>query len=75
MIKISNNDYLRILNLEKKEINLEKKLEYKKKEYNHLKEKNEHIENMLKNKDEKYLGLYHFLEESLNNFYKDEIKK
>ena len=72
MNKISNNDYLRILNLEKKVINLEKKLEHKKKEYNYLKEKNEHIENMLKNQDKKYSGLYHFLEESLNNFYKDE---
>ena len=67
-----NNDYTRILNLEKKVINLEKKLEYKKKEYNDLKEKNEHIENMLKNKDKKYSGLYHFLEESLNNFFVDE---
>ena len=30
------------------------------------------IENMLKNKDRKYSGLYNFLEESLNNFFNDE---
>ena len=70
--KINNNDYTRIINLEKKVINLEKKLEHKKKEYNDLKEKNEHIEGMLKNKDKKYSGLYNFLEESLNNFFVDE---
>ena len=67
-----NNDYSRILSLEKKVLNLEKKLEMKKKEYNDLKDKNEHIENMLKNKDRKYSGLYNFLEESLNNFFSDE---
>ena len=60
---------MRIINLEKKVLNLEKKLEFKKKEYNELKEKNEHIESMLKSKDKKYSGLYHFLEESLNNFF------
>ena len=70
--KINNNDYIRIISLEKKVINLEKKLESKKKEYNDLKDKNEHIENILKNKDKKYSGLYHFLEESLNNFFTDE---
>ena len=70
--KINNNDYSRILSLEKKVINLEKKLELKKREYNDLKEKNEHIENMLKNKDKKYSGLYNFLEESLNNFFSDD---
>ena len=68
----NNNDYSRILSLEKKVLNLEKKLEQKKREYNDLKEKNEHIENMLKNKDRKYSGLYNFLEESLNNFFNDE---
>ena len=67
-----NNDYSRILSLEKKVLNLEKKLEMKKKEYNDLKDKNEHIENMLKNKDRKYSGLYNFLEESLNNFFTDD---
>ena len=66
------SDYSRILSLEKKVLNLEKKLELKKKEYIDLKEKNEHIENMLKNKDRKYSGLYNFLEESLNNFFNDE---
>ena len=70
--KINNNDYTRIINLEKKVIYLEKQLEYKKKEYNDLKEKNEHIEGMIKNRDKKYSGLYHFLEESLNNFFIDE---
>jgi hypothetical protein len=67
-----NTDYSRILSLEKKVLNLEKKLEMKKKEYNYLKDKNEHVENMLKNKDRKYSGLYNFLEESLNNFFSDE---
>ena len=70
--KMNNNDYTRIINLEKKVISLEKKLELKKKEYNDLKEKNEHIENMIKNKEKKYSGLYNFLEESLNNFFVDE---
>ena len=67
-----NNDYARVLSLEKKVINLERQLETKKREYNDLKDKNEHIENMLKNKDRKYSGLYNFLEESLNNFFSDE---
>ena len=69
---VNSNDYSRILSLEKKVLNLEKKLEQKKREYNDLKEKNEHIENMLKNKDRKYSGLYNFLEESLNQFFSDE---
>ena len=68
----NNNDFSRILYLEKKFLNLEKKLEQKKREYNDLKDKNEHIENMLKNKDRKYSGLYNFLEESLNNFFTDD---
>ena len=70
-----NNDYARVLSLEKKVINLERQLETKKREYNDLKDKNEHIENMLKNKDRKYSGLYNFLEESLNNFFSDEYIK
>ena len=68
----NNNDFTRILSLEKKIIILEKKLESKKKEYNDLKEKNEHIENMVKNQEQKYSGLYHFLEECLNNFFVDD---
>ena len=68
----NNNDLSRILYLEKKVLSLEKKLEQKKREYNDLREKNEHIENMLKNKDRKYSGLYNFLEESLNNFFTDD---
>ena len=67
-----NNDYSRILTLEKKVLNLERQLETKKREYNDLKDKNEHIENLLKNKDRKYSGLYNFLEESLNNLFSDE---
>jgi hypothetical protein len=70
--KINNNDYTRIINLEKKVINLEKKLEHKKKEYNDLKAKYEHIDNVLKNQEKKYSGLYHFFEESLNQFFLDE---
>ena len=69
---IYNNDYMRIINLEKKVISLEKKLESKKKELNDLKEKNEHIENMLKNHEKKYSNLYNFLEDSLNKFFVDE---
>ena len=72
MALMNNNDYMRIISLEKKVISLEKKLELKKKEYNDLKEKNEHIENMVKSKEKKYSGLYNFLEESLNNFFVDE---
>ena len=70
--KMNNNDYLRIINLEKKVINLEKKLELKKKEYNELKDKSELFENTFKNQEKKYSGLYHFLEESLNTFFSDE---
>ena len=69
----NNNDLSRILYLEKKVLSLEKKLEQKNREYNDLREKNEHIENMLKNKDRKYSGLYNFLEESLNNFFNDDF--
>jgi hypothetical protein len=72
MNKINNNEYLRIINLEKKVINLEKKLDLKKKEYNELKEKSEHFENTIKNQEKKYTGLYNFLEDSLNNFFSDE---
>ena len=72
MNKINNNDYIRIINLEKKVINLEKKLDLKKKEYNELKDKNELFENTFKNQEKKYSGLYHFLEDSLNNFFSDE---
>ena len=70
--KMNNNDYLRIINLEKKVINLEKKLELKKKEYNELRDKSELFENTFKNQEKKYSGLYHFLEESLNTFFSDE---
>jgi hypothetical protein len=71
-LRLNQSDYTRIINLEKKVMNLAKKLELKKKEYNDLKDKNEYIENILKNQDKKYNGLYQFLEECLNNFFVDE---
>ena len=63
--KMNNNDYQRI-------INLEKELTIKKKEFNELKEKYEDLENKFKTQNKKYSGLYHFLEDSLNNFFLDE---
>ena len=63
--KLNNNNYQKI-------INLEKKLEMKKKEYNDLKEKYEDLENIFKTQKRKYYGLYHFLEDSLKNFFLDE---
>ena len=63
--KLNNNDYQRI-------INLEKELKMKKKEFNDLKEQYEDLENKFKTQNRKYSGLYHFLEDSLNNFFLDE---
>jgi len=74
---IEKNDYnklninLKILNLEQKIIDLEKKLNVKKRDFNNLKQKYESIENILKNIEKKYLGLYNFLEDCLNNFFND----
>ena len=60
------------IKMEKKIINLEKKLELKQNEYTELKKRNEYIENILKNQNKKYSNLYNFLEQNLNNFFKDE---
>ena len=74
---IEKNDYnklninLKMLNLEQKIIDLEKKLNAKKRDFNNLKQKYESIENILKNIEKKYLGLYNFLEDCLNNFFND----
>lgn len=60
------------IKMEKKIINLEKKLELKQNEYTELKKRNEYIENILKNQNKKYSNLYNYLEQNLNNFFKDE---
>ena len=65
----------RIIKLEKKLFNLEKQLSTSRKEYNDLKDKNEYIGNILKNYENKYTGLFSFLEECLNNFFNDEQLK
>jgi hypothetical protein len=65
----------KILNLEKKVLNLELKLNQKKKDFNVLKDKYEYIENVLKNYETKYLGIFNFLEDSLQNFYMDDELK
>ena len=65
----------RIIKLEKKLLNLEKQLVTTKKEYNDLKDKNEYIENVLKNYENKYTGLFNFLEECLKKFFDDEQLK
>ena len=70
-----NSEKSRIINLEKKLINLEKQLVASKKEYNDLKDKNEYIENVLKNYEKKYTGLFNFLDECLNKFFNDEELK
>jgi hypothetical protein len=66
---------LKMINLEQKIINLEKKLNQKKKDFNVLKDKYEYIENVLKNYETKYLGIFNFLEDSLQNFYMDDELK
>ena len=70
-----NNEKSRIIKLEKKLLNLEKQLVTTKKEYNDLKGKNEYIENVLKNYENKYTGLFNFLEECLKKFFDDEQLK
>ena len=70
-----NNENSRIINLENKIINLEKKLSSAKKDYNSLLDKNEFIKTVLQNYENKYTGLFNFLEECLNNFYNDEELK
>ena len=66
------NINLKMINLEQKIINLEKKLNQKKKDFNELKDKYEFIENVLKNYQNKFLGIINFLEDSLNKFFIDE---
>ena len=63
---------LKMINLEQKIINLEKKLNQKKKDFNYLKDRYEFIENVLKNYENKFLGVFNFLEDSLNKFFIDE---
>ena len=72
MGKNIDNKQLRIINLEKKIIKLENKLNSNLKDYNSLKDKNEYVEDMLKNYEQKYLGLFNFLEDCLNQFFNDE---
>ena len=66
------NINLKMINLEQKIINLEKKLTQKKKDFNYLKEKYEYIENVLKNYENKFLGIFNFLEDCLNKFFIDD---
>ena len=66
------NINLKMINLEQKIINLETKLNQKKKDFNYLKDKYEFIENVLKNYENKFLGIINFLEDSLNKFFIDE---
>ena len=66
------NINIKMINLEQKIINLEKKLNQKKKDFNDLKDKYEFIENVLKNYQNKFLGIINFLEDSLNKFFLDE---
>ena len=79
--KFSNNTFInkniddkqfRIINLEKKVIKLENKLTSNLKDYNILKDKNEYVEDILKNYEQKYIGLFNFLEDCLNQFFNDE---
>lgn len=70
--KKNYNINLKMINLEQKIINLEKKLNQKKKDFNYLKDKYEFIENVLKNYENKFLGIFNFLEDSLNKFFIDE---
>ena len=54
---------------------LENKLRIKQNEYIDLKEKNDSIENILKNYEQKYNGLFYYFEECLNLFFNDEDLK
>ena len=69
---LNNNQYTRMLNLEKKVLTLEKKLMNSKKEYNIIKDKNEYIEKILRNYEKKYSGLFKFFEDCLDEFFNDE---
>ena len=70
-----SNDNSKMLNLERKVINLEKKLSVMQKDYNYLLDKNDFFKNILQNYENKYSGLFNFLEDCLNNFYNDEELK
>ena len=72
MNMLNNNQYTRMLNLEKKVLTLEKKLMNSKKEYNIIKDKNEYIEKILRNYEKKYSGLFKFFEDCLDEFFNDE---
>ena len=65
----------RIIKLEKKLFSLEKQLSETKRDYNDLKDKNEYIANILQNYENKYTGLFKFLEDCLQNFFNDEKLK
>jgi hypothetical protein len=69
---LNNNQYTRMLNLEKKVLTLEKKLMNSKKEYSIIKDKNEYIEKILRNYEKKYSGLFKFFEDCLEEFFNDE---
>ena len=73
----NNGSYERskIINLERKVINLEKKLSALQKDYNYLLDKNDFFKNILQNYENKYNGLFNFLEECLNKFYNDDELK
>ena len=71
-----NKNENKIMNLEKKVIDLEKKLQNKQKEFNFLKDKNDSIEQILKNYEQRYKGLFIFLDTCLDNFFNDtELKQ
>ena len=65
----------RIIKLEKKLFSLEKQLSETKRDYNDLKDKNEYIANILQNYENKYTGLFKFLEDCIQNFFNDEKLK
>ena len=71
----NKNSSNRTIQLENKIINLEKKLQVKQKEYMELKDKSDSIENIFKNYEKKYSGLFKYFEESLEMFFNDEELK
>ena len=68
-------EHSKIINLERKVINLEKKLSALQKDNNYLLDKNDFFKNILQNYENKYTGLFNFLEECLNKFYNDDDLK
>ena len=71
----NKNSSNRTIQLENKVINLEKKLQVKQKEYMELKDKSDSIDNIFKNYEKKYSGLFKYFEESLEKFFNDEELK